>query len=109
MQCTCLPLLSCAEGSQLYVYTAPTALGPYTYQGDANINATGGRVVHGQSTAVLPLHTSNGTQYLWLSDRWQSTKMWSTDLQYWGLLEFAAGGEVKPVVWKDSFQVDLVV
>jgi hypothetical protein len=98
----------CPEGSELYVFSAPTALGPYTYQSDANLNAAGDRVVHGQSTAVVPLSTTNGTQYLWLSDRWQSSNMWSTDLQYWGLLHFDDRGGIKPVVWEDSFQLDLL-
>lgn len=45
-------------------------------------------MVHGQSTAVVPIETASGTEYMWLSDRWQSTNLWSSDLQYWGLLEF---------------------
>jgi hypothetical protein len=90
------------------VYSAPTALGPYSFQSVVNLNATGGRVVHGQSTAVLPLATPTGTQYLWLSDRWHSSTMWSTDLQYWGIFKFDDKGAIAPVVWEDSFEIEMV-
>jgi len=97
----------CAAGSELFVYSAPHPLGPYTFQSDVNLNSTSGRVVHGQSTGVIPLNTTNGTSYLWFCDRWQSTSMWSTDFQYWGLLEFGVTGHINPIRWQNQFQIDL--
>ena len=104
----------------MFVYTAPSPLGPWRFQSDINLRGnvsagfgklevsafsrsivskerkanhrTAERVVHGQSTAVVPIETASGTEYMWLSDRWQSTDLWSSDLQYWGLLEFDDAG-----------------
>lgn len=102
----------CQEGSELVVWIASDPLGSYTMQGDINLKGKGTnaeRVVAGQSTGVLPLSTSNGTQFLWMSDRWQSTELWSSDLQYWGLLEFGPDGRINPIQWQDQFSIDLVL
>lgn len=116
----------CHGGSSIYVYTATSPLGPYTYRGEIGSNTTNGHVFDPHSpynfvtraqassiVAVLPASGSGSggadggeLQYLWLGNQWVSSQLpghpRNTDLNYWAVLNFSANGSIAQVQRQDE-------
>jgi len=101
-QCCCY----CQEGSPPKVYTSTKALGPYT------VRTSLGGAMSAQQTNVLPWKSADGMEYLWQGDRWQSALdgIKGHDFSYWEPLTFDSSGNVTgPLVWVDSFAIDVEI
>jgi hypothetical protein len=115
----------CKNGTGARVYTAPAALGKYAFR--SNINVEGrkqngaswtapgsGRIhtiVEAQQSHVAEIPSSSGTLFLWMGDRWGSTPdgIKGHDFQAWLPLEFGTGGDVRPLLKRDVWQVTLSI
>lgn len=66
-------------------------------------------VIPAQQAHIIPLQTGNGIEYIWMGDLWGSAPDNSKahDFQYWAPLEFDAAGNILPLQWIDSWNVQL--
>jgi len=97
----CGPLCAaCPSGSQVQVLTATSPFGPFTPR--ANINRrpdNGAPLIPAQETWVAKIPGSDGSVFIWLADRWQSTPdgIKGHDFQFWAPLEFSPEGDILPL------------
>ena len=109
---------ACRGGSNILVYTAPAALGPYTFRGDVGSNASQAfdphsptnYNTHAQQTKVFTVPAPDGSlQYLWLGNQWVTATEpgapRSHDLLFWAVLDFDAAGMIQEVRWQDAATV----
>eukprot|EP00730_Choanoeca_flexa_P015117 TRINITY_DN6860_c0_g1_i1.p1 TRINITY_DN6860_c0_g1~~TRINITY_DN6860_c0_g1_i1.p1 ORF type:complete len:362 (+),score=60.38 TRINITY_DN6860_c0_g1_i1:2-1087(+) len=99
----------CAEGSDIGVYTASSPMGPWTTQQDIGCQAKQPSWLAGQArctsltqaqqNCIVEVTTTNGVEYVWTGDRWQSApdKIKDHDFQYWSPLTFSAGQDGIPL------------
>lgn len=99
-ECCCY----CGEGSPVVSYVASSPLGPYTAQGTVT------SAIPAQQTNIAPFNTPSGVEYMWVGDRWQSAPdhIKGHDFTYWGVLSFDEDGNVLPLPFQDSFQVNVI-
>ena len=92
---------ACRGGSNIEVYTGPSALGPFTYRGDVGTNKSQAvdrhspynYVTHAQGSKVFSVIAADGTeQFVWLGNQWVTAtepgRPRNHDLLYWAILEF---------------------
>jgi hypothetical protein len=83
------------------VFTASSALGPFTERTNINRQAgNGSPIVAAQQTWVARIPTPDGPAFLWMGDRWGSRPdgLKGHDLQFWSLpLKFAPDGSILPL------------
>ncbi len=79
----------CAEGAEVFVFRAPSPLGPWTALGDANVGASPtARLISGQTAFVIGLGAAtNGSQMLAL-DEWMTGSTRASMRQFWTRLRF---------------------
>ena len=101
---------ACIGGSSIYVLTAPSPAGPWTYQGDVGSNpgsfdpkSPNNYVTRAQGSAVFQV----AGQTIWLGNQWNSAPQRHQDLLYWALLDFDAGGAVKQLTRQRNTTVQL--
>ena len=112
----------CSEGSELFVFTAPHPLGPWTGGTDVNVDSSGKRVVKGQSAFVVAIGDEEPTQpksrqlggsqseadvYMWATDEWGSGQTRAGNFQYWAPLSFAKNGSVEQLEYQQSWTLEL--
>ena len=108
---------ACLGGSTVYVLSAPSPAGPYTFQGD--IGSVPGHtfdphsphnfVTKAQGSAVIHV----GSDVVYLGNQWNSGLSLTPpgprnhDLLYWGVLDFDAHspGKIAQMVWHDNVTV----
>jgi hypothetical protein len=64
-------------------------------------------VIPAQQTYVMPLHTGDGIQYIWMGDLWGSASdnIKGHDYQYWSSpLIFKTNGDIEPMKWTDEWK-----
>jgi hypothetical protein len=106
---------ACRGGSNIDVYTASSALGPYTFRGDVGSNASQAfdahspynYNTHAQQTKVFTVTAADGSeQFVWLGNQWVTSALpgrpRAHDLLFWAVLEFDDAGMIKEVQWQDS-------
>ena len=112
---------ACIGGSSIYVLTAPSPAGPWTYRGDVGSNpkpfdphSPDNYVTKAQGSAVLQVGGSGpGGQTLWLGNQWNSGLSQSPpgprhhDLLYWALLEFDDDGSIRQLERRSNVTVTL--
>ena len=111
---------ACIGGSDIIVYTAPAALGPYTAQGDVGRNVSQAfdahsplnYATHAQGSKVFTVPAADGSlQYVWLGNQWVTSDLpgrpRNHDLLYWTVLQFNATGGVQQVTWADNTTLSL--
>eukprot|EP00051_Salpingoeca_urceolata_P007973 m.102301 g.102301 ORF g.102301 m.102301 type:complete len:397 (+) comp15503_c0_seq1:66-1256(+) len=110
---------ACRGGSSIYVFTAPSPLGPFTYRGDIGSNQTSGfdphspwnYVTRAQASKVVPVPSGTGsdTTYLWMGNQWVTSQYpgrpRNHDLLYWWPLEFEADGNLTQVRYQAQVQL----
>jgi len=96
----------CQQGAPVVVHIAQSPLGPYI-----TANSTLGSSIPSQQTNVLEYLSSNGPQYLWQGDRWQSAPdgLKGHDFSYWGPMTFDSEGNVQPFTFLDTFTINVAV
>ena len=100
----------CESGTNLVLYTAPAALGPYTMQREMNpVQKDGKLALPCQQQGVSALPGANGTdvQLMWSGERWQQSPdgRKEHDPQAWVPIQFGADGSMQPLSdfpWKWS-------
>jgi hypothetical protein len=96
-KCCCF----CPVGSGARVFTASSALGPFTERMNINRQAgNGSPIVAAQQTWVARIPTSDGPAFVWMGDRWGSRLdgLKGHDLQFWSPpLKFAPDGSILPL------------
>jgi beta-xylosidase len=95
----------CGSGSQVSVYTAAAALGPYTKQAGGPLPN-----LFSQSTDIFNYVDAAGeTNFLYVGDHWQSApdRLKSHDFTVWAPLSFADNGALSSKGFQDSFTVDV--
>jgi len=112
-QCCCY----CKEGSPVTVYTAPSALGPYTQQNNIGItlnydkNGTNlGDAISAQQTDIFAWYDSNNQpNYIYIGDRWQSAldHLKAHDFTYWFPLSFTDDGNITTMQNIANFTIDI--
>ena len=107
---------ACRGGSNMYVFTSTSPLGPYKYRGDAGSNTTHRFDAHSpwnyptraQASALVHLE---GDTFLWMGNQWTTSlapgRPRNHDLLYWWPLEFEPDGMVSQVRYEESVQVKL--
>jgi hypothetical protein len=115
---------ACRGGSNIVVYTALSAMGPYTRVGDVGSNTTSpfhptspfNYVTRAQQTKVIMVPDGQGnTQYLWAGNQWVTSLRpdgslggpRNQDLLYWTVLDFDAAGNIQQVVWQDECTINV--
>lgn len=113
---------ACIGGSTIYVQSAPSLAGPWTYQGDVGSNPTPfdphsphNYVTKAQASAVVSIPSGGGgpPQYLWLGNQWNSGLADTPpgprnhDLLYWTVLGFNTNGTVKQVIYSETATVEV--
>jgi len=102
----------CGSGSVVSVYTAASALGPYTKRGALAAPAGAGAVppFGSQQTDIFEYTDSAGAaQFLYVGDHWQSApdRLKSHDFTVWAPLSFTADGNVTTAGFQASFTIDV--
>ena len=95
----------CGAGSQVSVYTAKAALGPYTKQAGGPLPT-----LHSQSTEIFAYTDDAGVQqFMYIGDHWQSApdQLKAHDFTVWAPLAFAADGTLSSAGFADNFTVDV--
>ena len=110
---------ACAGGSNILVYAADHALGPFTLQSDVGSNPSpfdphvpDHYVTGAQGSEVIRVPGADGAlQFLWLGNQWVTASEpghpRNHDLLYWSLLQFDADGRVQPLVRQDTVTLAL--
>jgi hypothetical protein len=110
---------ACRGGSSVYVFAAPTPLGPYTYHGDVGTNHTTAPydvhspynyITRAQASVVISVPTiGGGVSYLWLGNQWVTSDRRDSDLLFWAVLNFTPNNTIRQLEWHDSTEVDPLV
>lgn len=113
---------ACIGGSTIYVLSAPSPKGPWTYQGDIGSNpgkfdshSPNNYVTKAQGSAVIaiPNPSSSEAQYLWMGNQWNSGLALKPpgprnhDLLYWTVLDFNTNGTLNQVVYSETATIQL--
>jgi len=90
----------CSEGSDIYVFTATSPVGPYELQSNVVIASN---VWHGQTGAVW----FTGVDWILYGDRWQSAPdiIKVHDFSYWAPLIFNPNGSIQTLSWEDTVEI----
>jgi hypothetical protein len=93
----------CKSGGPVRYYTADAALGPYTSH--EVITAK----IPAQQTHIFAYKSPQGIQYMWQGDRWQSApdQLKGHDFTYWQPLHFDTAGNIAPLSFQESFEIDV--
>jgi len=93
----------CKQGSPVYAYSAPSALGPYTKLPTPITGA-----IPGQQTNIAPFVTADGVEYMWQGDRWQSSPDGEKghDFSYWGPLTWS-NTSIQALDFLNSFTLNM--
>ena len=102
----------CGSGSVVSVYTAASALGPYTKRSvlAAPAPAAGAAAFGSQQTDIFSYTDSSGAaQFLYVGDHWQSApdRLKSHDFTVWAPLSFTADGNVTTQGFQSEFVIDV--
>ena len=99
----------CSKGSGARVYKATSPLGPYTLAGNANRDSLNAPIVHAQQTYVAALPTPNGTQLMWMADRWGSRPdhIKGHDFQYWAPIEISPDGTISSLAFTPQWALPI--
>ena len=111
----------CLGGSNMYVFTSTSPMGPFTYRGDSGSNTTAPFDVHSpwnyptraQASAAVKIDggTGHAEQILWMGNQWVTSQApgrpRNSDLLYFWPLEFTADENVSQVRYEQSVQVHL--
>jgi len=94
----------CGSGSSVIYYRATNPLGPYT---DGKIVTDSS--IQAQQTNIMSLISTQGTQYMWQGDRWQSAPdhLKGHDFSYFAPITFDSNGNPETLHWQDSFTLDM--
>lgn len=111
---------ACIGGSSIYVLSATSLAGPWSYHGDIGSNPTkfdphspNNFVTKAQASAVFAVNGESDTNYVWLGNQWNSGLKLTPpgprnhDLLYWTVLAFEDDGSVKQVNYSDTASFDL--
>lgn len=108
---------ACRGGSDVIVYTAASALGPYVERGSVgrnvsqpvfNAHSPYNYATRAQQTKVVPVpNGSGGVSYLWAGNQWVTAGASvgyarNFDLMYWSVLNFTADGNITQISWSDT-------
>jgi hypothetical protein len=97
----CGPLCAaCPAGSQVQVLTAASPFGPFTPRSNINRRPDNGApTIPAQETWVAKIPALDGSAFIWMADRWQSTPdgIKGHDFQFWAPLEFSPEGDILPL------------
>eukprot|EP01084_Bolivina_argentea_P087642 158294_1 len=103
----------CEQGSDVIVWKSENgALGEYkqiAYINDKQGNGNNKNIViNAQQSFVFPINTTNGIQWIWYGDRWQSAtdRIKAHDFTYFGPLEMNGDG-FDIMQWRDNFTISL--
>lgn len=111
---------ACIGGSAIYVLSAPSPEGPWTYQGEVGSNpqtfdkrSKDNYVTKAQGSAVFRI----GDEHIYLGNQWNSGLSESPpgprhhDLLYWGVIGFEGQGSgpdaITQFVWNDTVVIDV--
>ncbi|MDC7233603.1 MAG: family 43 glycosylhydrolase [Spirochaetales bacterium] len=83
------------RGSGARVYTSDKPLGPYEYRGNVNRHPGGTPIIKAQQNTVAPVETPQGTEYIWVGDRWKSADKMGESFQFWCPLRFRDDGSIE--------------
>jgi len=116
----------CPDGTGVRVYTAATAMGPFTYRGNINLKADNPRdlpspwtppgtgradsIIKAQGKHVAAVPTPGGMAFLWIGDRWSTRPdgLKGHDFQYWSSpLQFESDGMLQQMKWEDQWMLEL--
>ena len=113
----------CIGGSNMYVFTSLSPMGPYIYRGDVGSNTTAPFDMHSpwnyptraQASAVVQLHGKGGDsregQVLWMGNQWVTSREpgrpRNHDLLYFWPLEFEPDGNLTQVRYEPNVQVQV--
>ena len=102
----------CEQESDVIVWSSKNnILGPYELNGYINDFKGNGDnnniVINAQQSYVFSVNTTNGIEYIWYGDRWQSApdRIKAHDFTYFGPLEMD-GDNFKIMQWRDNFTID---
>lgn len=106
----------CQQGSDVIVWRSDNGpLGEYERVGFINDHGGTGNnnniVIDAQQSYVFSVNTTNGIEWIWYGDRWQSAedRIKAHDFTYFGPLEVDAEGHGFEVMqWRDNFTIDFV-
>ncbi|KAJ9464983.1 glycosyl family 43 [Diplonema papillatum] len=104
---------ACKGGSSVYVFTSPTPLGNYTYQGEIGSNPSkfdphspNNFVTRAQASAVFEVNSS----LVWMGNQWVTSQRpgnpRDNDLLYFTPLSFNGSG-LQQLQWQDQFSFDI--
>jgi len=95
---------ACKEGSNVWVYTASSPLGPYTLLGDIGTQ-DGKYVTRAQQSTILQVPSEDGTmQYIWLGNQWGTAPdgCYNHDLISWFPLQFQQNNSIAQLTWQNQ-------
>jgi beta-xylosidase len=106
---------ACRGGASIYVFRAPSPLGPWKYVSDVGSNPARANasfdphspdsyVTKAQASAVFESPPGSG-QFVWLGNQWVTSGRRNADLLYWTVLNFDEHGDVSQVVWAPNATV----
>ena len=111
---------ACIGGSNVLVFTANRAMGPYVLQGDVGSipghtldpKSAQNYVTRAQLSKVFPVKAADGsTQWVWLGNQWVtatgSGRPRNQDLLYWSVLKFDSSGVIAQLVWQDTVTLSI--
>ena len=80
-------------------------------QEDRSAGKVGITTIPAQQTDIMMYMSSDGPQWMWRGDRWQSApdRLKAHDFTYWNPLTFLPDGNVTAMAWQDSFEIDVAV
>ena len=96
---------ACRGGASIYVFRAPSPLGPWRFIADVGSNPRPAGnpfdihdphsfTTNAQASAVVEINR----QWLWLGNQWVTGRWRNADLLYWTVLKFDENGDVQQVV-----------
>jgi len=90
----------CEEGSDVFVFTSTSPLGPYQQQQNTLVTAS---TWHAQTGSVW----FTGEDWVLYGDRWQSApdKIKAHDFSYWAPLNFSKNNSVQSLSWQDIVEI----
>ena len=123
---------ACRGGSSIYVFSAPSPLGPWKYINDVGSNKTQtiydphspyNYITRAQASAVIPVKDINDNmQYLWFGNQWTTSTKRNSDLVYWSIIEWvdsnnnnnnseddSSSSVIKQYKWQNEVSIDLFI
>eukprot|EP00039_Didymoeca_costata_P021798 m.345456 g.345456 ORF g.345456 m.345456 type:complete len:364 (-) comp26482_c0_seq1:23-1114(-) len=102
---------ACRGGSSVYVYKAPTPLGPWEYRGDIGSNTSQtydpnsptNYITHAQGSTVFEINN----EFIWLGNQWVTGPARNADLFYFAKLIFNESLDIAHFQWHDNITISL--